>query len=63
MKVLEDSQYIVKISGNVVGRMSVNVRQQESSNGTTVIQWLESLEVVMQRGSDKTAMFVESEVH
>jgi len=56
-EVLEDSRYIVKMGGKLVGRMSMTVKRQGAR-----VQSIEALEVVMQRGEDRTAMIVETEV-
>eukprot|EP01045_Picozoa_sp_COSAG04_P019650 COSAG04_NODE_1930_length_5196_cov_7.264469_2_plen_589_part_00 len=56
---LEDNWYIVQMgtSGQVVGRMHTSVTQV---NG--LFESTEELEVVLQRGADRSAMFIETEV-
>ena len=56
---LEDNWYIVQMgtSGQVVGRMHTSVAEV---NG--LFESTEALEVVLQRGADRSAMFIETEV-
>ena len=57
--VIEDNWYIVQMGGDgqVVGRMHTTV-----SSVAGMFESTESLEVVLQRGSDRSAMFIETEV-
>lgn len=56
---LEDNWYIVQMGddGQVVGRMHTSVTAVDGMYEST-----ESLEVVLQRGTDRSAMFIETEV-
>eukprot|EP01043_Picozoa_sp_COSAG02_P069045 COSAG02_NODE_11681_length_1675_cov_1.649746_1_plen_494_part_10 len=56
---LEDNWYVVQMgtSGQVVGRMHTSVTEADGLYEST-----EELEVVLQRGADRSAMFIETEV-
>jgi transglutaminase-like putative cysteine protease len=56
---LEDNWYVVQMgtSGQVVGRMHTSVTEADGLFEST-----EELEVVLQRGADRSAMFIETEV-
>ena len=63
----EDNWYVVQMGadGQVVGRMHTSVKVVQAEQGSStgaMVQSTEALEVVLQRGADRSAMFIETEV-